>query len=362
MSFRWCNPMVKSAISQHIAGPAAFQRLVPALIHALIAPDFHPLVLPHPRKPITSPPVGSREWCVANPLRSRRLECSTQTPFPISAPICLHQFPTFPDRPARQSRRVPAAASALVACTPLLRRSTTPSRLGRRFASPSIGGLFTCLQTLGSATYLNAFASSLAGRAQTSSSSGVRRAKASTILQEFTHPSSEKSPISAVLFHADLYHHVLLTIGDDELFGMSTAAARNLLSLDELTVFSRLLLDVAFELYQDIRNRDDESYDMGHGSGRYQITLRRDQISEDEFDRLNDVFKGMIGITFNDQFREEGEAGIDGGGSSSRRCARRCSIWTAGFGWRTRRTSSIRTRMRMRSRHIVSTGVAPDSG
>ncbi|KAF7322217.1 HECT-domain-containing protein [Mycena kentingensis (nom. inval.)] len=276
----------------------------------------------------------------------------------------------------------------------------------------------------------------------------VRRAKASTILQEFTRPSSasEKSPISAVLFLADLYHHVLLTMGDDEFFGTSTAAARNPLSLDELSVFSRLLLDVAFGLYQgpqendgmvvdsgsttasvtgpksvrftweavrekvtkclvaihardsrrpftppdhwlvstqidirsfveaalfeeqqlrleelqisttnaravstrqiarlaprlgilhnipfsipfstrvqifrnfiyqDIRNRDDESYHMGHGSGRYQITVRRDQISRDGFDRLKDVdLKGRIGITFIDQFGEE-EAGIDGGG------------------------------------------------
>ncbi|KAJ7227472.1 HECT-domain-containing protein [Mycena pura] len=271
----------------------------------------------------------------------------------------------------------------------------------------------------------------------------VRGANAASIIPASGRPSSPSDPsIPALLFLADLYTHVLLTMGDDEFFGTSTlvggspAAPRNPMSLDELTVFSRLLLDVAFGLYQgsqdsdgkdtsisgitgpkgvrysweemrekvtkclvaihardsrrpftpqdhwlvssqidlrsfveaalfeeqqistgnaravttrqiarlaprlgilhnipfsipfstrvqvfrsfiynDMLKRQRNPEDMYNpGSGRLQITVRRDNIAEDGFDRLRDAdLKGRIGITFIDKFGEE-EAGIDGGG------------------------------------------------
>ena len=54
-----------------------------------------------------------------------------------------------------------------------------------------------------------------------------------------------------LLLLADLYTQALLTMGDDEFFstGMTPAVARNPLSLDELTAFSRQLLNIAFTLY-----------------------------------------------------------------------------------------------------------------
>ncbi|KAF8885801.1 hypothetical protein BD779DRAFT_1532475 [Infundibulicybe gibba] len=54
-----------------------------------------------------------------------------------------------------------------------------------------------------------------------------------------------------LLFLADLYTQALLTMGDDEFFGTasSPSAPRNPLSLDELTSFSRQLLNIAFTLY-----------------------------------------------------------------------------------------------------------------
>ncbi|KAF7336975.1 HECT-domain-containing protein [Mycena venus] len=89
----------------------------------------------------------------------------------------------------------------------------------------------------------------------------VRRANATSILREFQRERfvprtslTRRSP--PLLFLADLYAHALLTMGDDEFFGTSAqvggspSTPRNPMSLDELTVFSRLLLDVAFGLYQ----------------------------------------------------------------------------------------------------------------
>ncbi|KAK7006156.1 HECT-domain-containing protein [Favolaschia claudopus] len=85
----------------------------------------------------------------------------------------------------------------------------------------------------------------------------VRRANATNILREFQRSSEEsEASIPSIIFLADLYTHALLTMGDDEFFGTSahaggsSSAPRNPMSLDELTVFSRLLLDVAFGLYQ----------------------------------------------------------------------------------------------------------------
>jgi ubiquitin-protein ligase E3 C len=107
----------------------------------------------------------------------------------------------------------------------------------------------------------------------------VRRANATNILREFGRkhfiyssrialipligPTDELDPsIPPLLFLADLYAHALLTMGDDEFFGTSAhvggsaTAPRNPMSLDELTVFSRLLLDVAFGLYQGPQDAD----------------------------------------------------------------------------------------------------------
>ncbi|KAJ7683722.1 hypothetical protein B0H17DRAFT_1073869 [Mycena rosella] len=271
----------------------------------------------------------------------------------------------------------------------------------------------------------------------------VRKASAPNILREFSRLSGEgaDSSIPPLLFLADLYTHALLTMGDDEFFGTSAhvggslSAPRNPMSLDELTVFSRLLLDVAFGLYQspqdteggdinmsgttgpkgvrytweevrekvtkcavaihardsrrpftppdhwlvstqidlrsfveaalfeeqqistsharaatarqiarlaprlgilhnipfsipfstrvqvfrsfiysDVTARLQNSDDMYNMGGRLQITVRRESIAQDGFDRLRGAnLKGRIGITFIDKFGEE-EAGIDGGG------------------------------------------------
>ncbi|KAI0784812.1 HECT-domain-containing protein [Abortiporus biennis] len=53
-----------------------------------------------------------------------------------------------------------------------------------------------------------------------------------------------------LLFLVDLYTQALLTMGDDEFFSTSTSSGpRNPLTLDELTSFSKQLLNIAFTLY-----------------------------------------------------------------------------------------------------------------
>ncbi|GBE82990.1 HECT-domain-containing protein [Sparassis latifolia] len=54
-----------------------------------------------------------------------------------------------------------------------------------------------------------------------------------------------------LLFLVDLYNQALLTMGDDEFFSSNSSVnvARNPLSVDELTSFSRQLLNIAFTLY-----------------------------------------------------------------------------------------------------------------
>lgn len=54
-----------------------------------------------------------------------------------------------------------------------------------------------------------------------------------------------------LLFLTDLYTQSLLTMGDDEFFSSSPSvdAPRNPLTLDELTSFSRQLMNIAFTLY-----------------------------------------------------------------------------------------------------------------
>ncbi|KAJ7249220.1 hypothetical protein B0H12DRAFT_701469 [Mycena haematopus] len=93
----------------------------------------------------------------------------------------------------------------------------------------------------------------------------VRRANATSILREYQRPADEPdTSIPPLLFLADLYAHALLTMGDDEFFGTShgsgsASVPRNPMSLDELTVFSRLLLDVAFGLYQEQLDADGDT-------------------------------------------------------------------------------------------------------
>lgn len=64
------------------------------------------------------------------------------------------------------------------------------------------------------------------------------------------------------MFLVDLYTQALLTMGDDEFFNKSGSSPhRNPLTLDELTTFSRKMLNIAFTLYwrEDLRS--------GSGSG-----------------------------------------------------------------------------------------------
>ena len=70
-------------------------------------------------------------------------------------------------------------------------------------------------------------------------------------------PGSSLDPANAdawppLIFLADLYNQMLLTMGDDEFFGTNdiSTSSRNPLSLDELKSFSRRLLIIAFTLFQ----------------------------------------------------------------------------------------------------------------
>ena len=56
-----------------------------------------------------------------------------------------------------------------------------------------------------------------------------------------------------LIFLADLYNQLLLTMGDDEFFGtndIASSSSRNPLALDELKSLSRRLLIIAFTLFQ----------------------------------------------------------------------------------------------------------------
>ncbi|KAJ7067265.1 HECT-domain-containing protein [Mycena amicta] len=115
----------------------------------------------------------------------------------------------------------------------------------------------------------------------------VRRANATSILQEFTRPTTSPSDptIPALLFLADVYNHALLTMGDDEFFGTSAASAaaaagRNPLSLDELTVFSRLLLDVAFGLYQGPQDMDAMETGVAGTTGPKSVRFTWEEVRE----------------------------------------------------------------------------------
>ncbi|KAJ6512732.1 HECT-domain-containing protein [Mycena sanguinolenta] len=114
----------------------------------------------------------------------------------------------------------------------------------------------------------------------------VRRANATGILREFKSPAAEPdASIPALLFLADLYAHALRTMGDDEFFGTSGSASapRNPMSLDELTVFSRLLLDVAFGLYQAQVDADGDtnmSGTMGPSGVRYTWEEVREKVTK----------------------------------------------------------------------------------
>jgi ubiquitin-protein ligase E3 C len=92
--------------------------------------------------------------------------------------------------------------------------------------------------------------------------------------------------IPPLLFLADLYTHALLTMGDDEFFGTSTQvggsslAPRNPMSLDELIVFSRLLLDVAFGLYQGPQDADGGDMIISGSTGPKGVRFTWEEVRE----------------------------------------------------------------------------------
>ncbi|KAJ7148938.1 HECT-domain-containing protein [Mycena crocata] len=116
----------------------------------------------------------------------------------------------------------------------------------------------------------------------------VRRASATGVLREFGRPSTEApdATIGPVLLLADLYTHALLTMGDDEFFGTSahvggsSSAPRNPMSLDELTVFSRLLLDIAFRLYQGPEDSDGGDTNMSGNTGPRGVRFTWEEVRE----------------------------------------------------------------------------------
>ena len=83
--------------------------------------------------------------------------------------------------------------------------------------------------------------------------------------------SSHADAWSPLLFLVDLYTQSLLTMGDDEFF---STALRNPLTLDELTSFSRKLLNIAFTLYW----REDPT--NVHEGGVPGVNLKWEDVSE----------------------------------------------------------------------------------
>ena len=97
-------------------------------------------------------------------------------------------------------------------------------------------------------------------------------------LTRFVDPSYS-SAWQPLLFLADLYTQSLLTIGDDEFFSTATSstAPRNPLTLDEIIVFSRKLLNIAFALYWredqgNIKERDVPGVNMNWELAREGVT------------------------------------------------------------------------------------------
>ncbi|KAJ4469179.1 hypothetical protein C8R41DRAFT_778168 [Lentinula lateritia] len=70
-------------------------------------------------------------------------------------------------------------------------------------------------------------------------------------------PNADEDPWAPLLLLADLYSHGLITMGDDEFFSSdstvigtrSSAAHRNPLTLDEISTFTRQLLNIAWSLW-----------------------------------------------------------------------------------------------------------------
>ncbi|KAJ7471427.1 HECT-domain-containing protein [Mycena galericulata] len=115
----------------------------------------------------------------------------------------------------------------------------------------------------------------------------VRKVNAASILREFgDSPNPPDLSIPPLLFLADLYAHVLLTMGDDEFFGTSPhvggspSAARNPMSLDDLTVFSRLLLDIAFGLYQGPQDLDGTGTNVSGTTGPKGVRCTWEEVRE----------------------------------------------------------------------------------
>ncbi|KAJ3827522.1 HECT-domain-containing protein [Lentinula raphanica] len=83
-------------------------------------------------------------------------------------------------------------------------------------------------------------------------------------------PNSDEDPWAPLLLLADLYSHGLVTMGDDEFFSSSTltgiessTAHRNPLTLDEISTFTRQLLNIAWVLWMhggDLGNESSSSF------------------------------------------------------------------------------------------------------
>ncbi|KAJ4473402.1 hypothetical protein C8J55DRAFT_519409 [Lentinula edodes] len=76
-------------------------------------------------------------------------------------------------------------------------------------------------------------------------------------LRGMTAPNADEDPWAPLLLLADLYSHGLITMGDDEFFSSDptvigtrpSAAHRNPLTLDEISTFTRQLLNIAWSLW-----------------------------------------------------------------------------------------------------------------
>jgi ubiquitin-protein ligase E3 C len=78
-----------------------------------------------------------------------------------------------------------------------------------------------------------------------------------------------------MVFLSEVYTQALVTMGDDEFFSshstssITSAAARNPLTLDDLASFSRKLLVIAFTLYSREGSQEEKPMGMGVEMGRW---------------------------------------------------------------------------------------------
>lgn len=80
-----------------------------------------------------------------------------------------------------------------------------------------------------------------------------------------------------MVFLSEVYTQALVTMGDDEFFSAhsssssnkTSSAARNPLTLDDLSSFSRKLLNIAFSLYSREGSQEEKPMGMGVEMGRW---------------------------------------------------------------------------------------------